>query len=254
MRVPKDNEDPFEMLRRSDPAPLKDMPGPESDFGQRVKAAAKADTPTVAQGKRRVLTVAIAAAAALAGVAAAYYLARPATQPSVVVCYEATTLDSTREAVAAPPALTVAACEQPWRDGTLKSESVDKGEIPSLVGCVNDTGTLWVFPSHDESLCKELGLANHEPTRTPDDNTALISLLVDMFHTEECLSIADAQQRINQLLDSHNLTTWRMVVATEPTDERPCASFSLDVPGKTINLVPIPIPPPNEDPGVNSSP
>lgn len=246
MRVPDHNEDPYEMLRRVDPAPLEDMPGPESAFGQRVKAAAKSGTPIARQRARRVLTVAIAAAA-LVGVAAAYYLTRPATEPSVVVCYEATTLDSTREAVAAPPALTTAACEQPWIDGTLKSGNVVKGEIPPLIGCVNDTGTLWVFPSDDESLCKALGLANHEPTSTPDDSTALMGLLTDMFNIGECVSITDAEQDITQLLDTNDLTQWRIVVATPLTDERPCASFSLDPTTRTINLVPIPTPPQNEN-------
>lgn len=245
--MPNHDEDLFELLRRADPAPLEDMPGPESDFGHRVREAAKSGATIKPQRKRRVLTVAIAAAAALFGVAAAYYLTRPATQPSVVVCYQANTLDSTRVAVAIPPALTTAACEQPWRDGTLKSETVDEGEVPPLVGCVNDTGTLWVFPSDNGALCQDLGLANHEPTRTPDDSAILTGLLLDMFRTEECLSIADAQQQIAQLLDTHGLTLWHVVVATTPTDERPCASFSLDPPTKTIGLVPIPTPPQNED-------
>jgi len=245
--VTNHNQDPYELLRRADPAPLEDMPGPESDFGQRVKAAAKTGLPIVRQRKRRVLTVAIAAAAALGGVAAAYYLTRPATEPSVVVCYEATALDSTREAVAAPSALTTAACEQSWRDGTLKSDTVAEGEIPPLVGCVNDTGTLWVFPSDDVAVCKDLGLANHEPTRTADDSTTLMGLLTDMLSIGECLSLADAQDETSRLLDANNLTQWQVVVATAPTEERPCASFSLDSPTKTINLVPIPIPPQNED-------
>ncbi|MDX2344543.1 MAG: hypothetical protein QNL26_11875 [Acidimicrobiia bacterium] len=245
--MPNHNQDPYELLRRSDPAPLKDMPGPESAFGQRVKAAAKSGVPVVQQRKRRVPTVAIAAAAALAGVAAAYYLTRPATEPSVVVCYQAATLDATREAVAAPPALTTAACEQPWIDGTLKSDTLGEGEIPPLVGCVNDTGTLWVFPSNYASLCKDLGLANHEPTGTPDDSTTLMGLLSDMINLGECLSIADAQQEITQILDTNDLTLWQINVVTAPTDERPCASFSLDAPTKTINLVPIPTPPQNEN-------
>lgn len=224
---------------------MEDMPGAESEFGLCVREAAKSQTGTQPQRRRRTLTLAVAVLTALAGVAAAYYITRPATEPSVVVCYEAADLDSTRVAIAAPPSLTTDACEQPWLDGTLRSDTQHVGQIPPFVGCVNERGTLWVFPGDDDQLCQDLGLANHEPASTPDDHTRLMGLLTDMFHPEECIPIADAEQRIVQLLTSNDLSTWNVRIATQPTNERPCASFSLDPPTNMIRLVPIPTPPTN---------
>jgi hypothetical protein len=48
---------------------------------------------------------------------------------------------------------------------------------------------------------------------------------------------------VRESLRRHGLTAWRVVAAGPFTKERPCASLAIDLPSRTVRLVPLPGPP-----------
>ncbi|MEZ5176612.1 MAG: hypothetical protein R2823_10505 [Acidimicrobiia bacterium] len=239
----KDRRDLFEALREGDPARMSNS---EQDalLRQRIKSRVlAADRRPLRATRRRILVVALVAAFALASTAAAIYLAREPSDPAGIGCYQAATLDAPQFGVRAPSSLHPSECEQLWADGTLTNPSVvPKGEIPQLVGCVNPAGGLAVFPSNDDQLCDRLGLARYEePTRT--DVVELNVQLLGLFTTEKCMTMDDAQTRVEDILTAQGLSNWSVTVTTPASADRPCASFSLNGSDHTILLVPIPVPP-----------
>lgn len=238
----EDRRDLFDALREGDPAR---MGGTEQDAVLREHIKSKvlmAGRRPLRATRRRVLVVALVTAFALASTAAAVYFAREPSEPTGIGCYQAATLDAPQFLVGSPSSLHPSECEQLWRDGTLTNLSVvPKGETPQLIGCVNAVGGLAVFPSDDDQLCDRLGLARYvQPART--DAPKLNIQLVELFSTERCMAMDDAQIRAEDILIAHGLTDWSVTITKPASPERPCASFSLNAGDRSILLVPIPRP------------
>ena len=191
-------------------------------------------------GKRRLL-VAVAVLAAVS-VAATWLLTRDVTNPTAVVCYEEVSLDSDRAAAATGGDLDPSLCAAEWESGPLVNEDiVDKGEVPPLVGCVTDQGVLAVFPTYDQGICEELGLAQPNPGSFSEGNDIrqLQEDLIDHFSEQACQPMLAAEVDVREILDSSGFEDWQIRVGSSRPD-RPCASHAVDPESKTIHLVPIP--------------
>ena len=118
---------------------------------------------------------------------------------------------------------------------------VPAGQIPPLVGCVTDQVVLAVFPSNDQDLSRKLGLAvPNEASFTEGDKVRrLTDDLVDHFLEQDCQPLDTAEADVRAILDGSGFEDWE-IRATPGRPDRPCASFGIDPPTKTIHLVPIP--------------
>lgn len=236
------SRDLFDALREGDPALVA---GPEQDAALRRDIRSRvltADRRPLRAVRRRILVVALLVAAALLATAAGLYLTREPSDPQGIGCYQAAQLDTLQVVVGAPSSLHPRECEPLWRDGTLTNPAITpQGEVPQLIGCVTAGGGLAVFPSDDNQLCGRLGLAGYEQP-TQNDAMDLNQRLLDLFSTGGCLTISDAQLRIEEILADQGLDDWSVTISTPASTERPCASFSLDGDKHRILLVPIPRP------------
>lgn len=238
----KHNRDVFDALREGDPA-LVHSPEHDAVLRRNIKARVlDADRRPLRATRRKILVVALLVATTLLVTAAALYLTREPSDPRGIACYQAAALDAPQFIVDAPSTLHPNECESLWDDGTLVNRSVvPEGEIPELIGCVTTGGGLAVFPSNDKQLCDRLGLTGYEqPTR--NDAIDLNQQLLDLFSTSGCMTINDAQLRIESILAEQGLNDWSVTISTPASTERPCASFSLSGGERRIVLVPIPRP------------
>ncbi|MGH8874152.1 MAG: hypothetical protein ACRDVM_02710 [Acidimicrobiia bacterium] len=242
--------DAFELLRRNDPVQVEDLPGPDGADAQALKQRILA-TPRqewkahrLPTGRRRLaVALAIGLVAALS-IAAAWYLTREVTRPSVT-CYQQPSLASDRVGIGSPEILSAAECVEAWQSRTLVNPTVAQpGEVPPLTACVNEVGAVAVFPTGDSGICERLGLALPEPASVERQQPILElrEALVDYFAARGCVPVDLAEEDVEALLVEAGFSEWR-VEAMPTTAERPCASFSLESEAQTIRIVPIPRPP-----------
>ncbi len=238
----KHNRDVFDALREGGPA-LVHSPEHDAVLRRNIKARVlDADRRPLRATRRKILVVALLVGTALLVTAAALYLTREPSDPRGIACYQEATLDAPQFIVDAPSSLQPSECGPLWDNGTLTNPAVAPGgEIPQLIGCVTTGGGLAVFPSDDNQLCDRLGLARYEqPTR--NDGIDLNQRFLDLFSTGGCMTIIDAQLRIEDILADQGIDDWSVTISTPASIERPCASFSLDGDGRRILLIPIPRP------------
>jgi len=240
-------DDAFAILRSNDPVDEATVDGANSPKARALLAdivttpRPPLDRPERSVRRRLVFAIAIALLAVVS-VAATWLFLRDVTDPISVGCYQDTSLDSDVVAVASGGALDVSLCEPVWKDGTLTNNTAaPAGQVPPLIGCVTNTGNLAVFPSSAEDLCGRLGLAEPAPESVPagDAIRQLNNELVAHFEANDCQPIEDAETDIRRILDRHGLNDWQVQVSLGGPD-RPCASFGLDAPNRTIHLIPIP--------------
>ncbi len=253
--MPRD-PDAFELLRAADPVDEAALPTHDSPQAQRALAeilatprettARETTAVTGLRWSRRRVTAAVAVGfAALAAIAAGTLLLRPVSEPVGIACYDAPSLDAGRTAAASGvSADPVQACGDFWLDGTIANPAVSPvGVVPPLVACVDDVGSLSVFPTDDPDACQRLGLAVPEPDSLPGAEVvrAVNDRLVAYFAGVDCAGLADATVEVRRILDEAGLAGWS-IEAGPPTAERPCASFGLDAENQIVVLVPIPRP------------
>lgn len=236
----------LELLRSFDPVDLGQVEGPDSerarDLLERVMRAPRPATRRSAV--QRSARPAVLAMLALFLLAATWFLTREVETPQSIACYQAVDLDS--DVAAAPPGRPAAAeaCAQVWEDGVLSNpDLVPVGAVPALTACVTQAGTLAVLPTGDSAVCEELGLAYPEPSsQTEADNVRqLDSSLNQLFSSSDCVAIDDVVAQVRLIMADSDLLDWTIDLGAA-TDERPCASYSLDARTRTITLVPIPSP------------
>jgi len=231
--------DIFDALREDDPADRID-PQEAARIKARVRARVLADASRRRRSRRRVLLAAAVAVLALAAVAAAVYLTRQPTQISGIGCAADLSLDAVH-VVEPTGGLDPQRCAPLWADGTITNpDIVPAGQVPPLVGCVNDAGTLIVLPTDDPGVCERLGMAAFAP---PSDATSSIievqDRLVEQINPQVCPSFDDAQRIAEQALDDAGIDDWTVVVSQAPTDREPCPSLAFDHTSREILLVPI---------------
>ena len=232
--------DIFDALREIDPADRID-PTDAAQIKARVHARVLAQVSARRPGGRRVIVAVAVAVLALASIAAAVYLTRQPTQVAGIGCAEDLTLDVVH---VIPPTGTLdpQQCAALWADGIIVNPAVaPAGQVPPLLGCVNDAGTLVVFPTDDQGLCERLGMVNYMP---PSDATSSIveveNRLVERINPQTCPSFDDTEQLIEQTLDAAGLDDWTVTVSQPPTDQRPCPSLSFRSDLHQIVIVPAP--------------
>lgn len=229
--------DIFDALRDADPAGGID-PQDAAHIKARVHARVLALASTRRSGRRRVLlAVAVLALAAVAAV----YLTRQPTQISGIGCAEDLTLDAVH-VIPSKGGLDARQCTPLWADGTITNPAIaPAGQVPPLLGCVNDSGTLIVVPTDDQGVCEHLGMTVFAP---PSDATVSIveleDRLVEQINSETCSSFDDAKQIVEQALDDAGIDDWTVTVAQQPTDQRPCPSLAFDSATRQILIVPVP--------------
>lgn len=238
----KHRRDLFDALREGDPALVSSA---EQDVVLRRNIKSRvlnAGRRPLRATRRKILVVALLVATALLATAAALYLTREPSDPRGIACYQAAALDAPQFIADAPLSLHPSECQPLWDDGTLANPTVTpEGGVLHLIGCVTSGGGLAVFPSDDSQLCERLGLAGYEqPTR--DDSIDLNQQLLNLFSSVECVTMSDAQLRIEAILSDQDFDDWTVTMSTPASTERPCASFSLNVDQRKILLVPIPRP------------
>lgn len=195
----------------------------------------------------RVLVAAVAATMVLVGgtVAATLLTQREVTDPAAVVCFEAADLESSRAAVSVDEP-SVAACAELWTGATFSLAGVRPGDVPPLAGCTLEAGLLGVFPAvtavEPEDVCGQLGLPVATLGRI-DANPNLVGVLGERLPPGSCVELDEAAEISRAALDELALDDWTVVVSTDATDDRPCASFSVDRGALQVVLVPVPVPP-----------
>jgi hypothetical protein len=220
------------------------MPDPQTPLGRALlDRILTSSHPTPRAGSSRALRIAVASITVILISAGAWAIVAQVSEPRGVACYEAASLDGKIVVVAAPSTLEPSVCHRLWLDGTLSNPDFDQSP-PPLTGCVSPGGALLVFPGADPQLCQELGLTIHDPGE-PDQNLTLNHKLLGYFGSTACPPLEDSIENVEAILRSLELHEWT-VEAGIGTGDRPCASFSLDVPRKIVVLVPIPRPPTQE--------
>ena len=189
------------------------------------------------KARRRRLAV-VSIVALLTSAATVYRLSSRPTNPLNIGCYAAPHLTSRTEIVPDDGRPAVEICAQLWRAGAFGAQPV-----PKLVACVLPSGTVGVFPGEGGETCASLRLGVLRDTRPEGvsrDVGALRARLVDLFRAEECLDQPRANQLVTQELTARGLTDWMVTAVGAFTAERPCASIGVDVPDRTVLLVPVP--------------
>jgi len=243
------DHDILDVLKFGDPAPLDTVPGPDSQLARQILATvmANAAAPVPPTRRPRRLLAAVIAAAVIAATAVTAWALnnRTATNPVSVLCYDAASTSAS--AIEAPRAAVPdsSACAPFWDNGVLPiSSDLPRGQVPPLVACVNDGGTLAVFPGDEPGLCADLGLADAAPPSAgpsvvPDAAFQLRQQLIDTINAQTCLSIDDAEQATLDTFRKLGINDW--TVQPQPVNPaRPCASLAIDEANHTIILVPTP--------------
>lgn len=242
-----ESRDNLERLRSLNPVDLDQVEGPDSERAQDLLARVL-QTPRPATrrsaAQRTVRLAAVLAILALFLLAATWLLTREVETPQSIACYQAVDLDS--DVAAAPPGrpATAEACAQVWDDNVLTNpDLVPAGSVPPLTACVTQAGTLAVFPTGDSTVCETLGLAHPEPSSQDeaDQVRQLDTSLNQFFASSDCVAIEDAVARVRQILNDSGFSEWT-IQQEQATGARPCASYSLNAPTQTINIIPIPEP------------
>ncbi len=235
------NRDVFDLLRAGDPAALATLPDSESPLARSIRATVMANVaPAPSSGTRR-RVIAIVILIVVLATAAAWVLSnRDVADPEGILCYDAPTLDASAIVAFRDGDATTDVCASLWLDQTLPiNDQLPKNKNPSLVGCVTDAGAFAVFPSTDNSLCAELGLAEPTDARGPDPLVELRQRLALSINPESCVTIEQAVQIAQDELGELDLEDWAVEPQRERPD-RPCASISIDIATNTIVIVPVP--------------
>ncbi len=234
-----DEPDIFDALREDDPAVGID-PQEAARLKTRVRARVLAHAVPRRPFRRRVL-VAVAVAVLALGVAAAWYLTRQPTNPAGIGCAEDLSLDAVH-VVTPIGGLDPHQCAPLWADGTITNPDIaPPGQVPPLVGCVNDTGTLIVLPTDDQRVCGRLGMANYIPPA--GDTVSILEVqnrLAGHINPKTCPTFEDAQHLAQQALEDVGIDDWTVTIAQPPTDQRPCPTLAIDHTTRQIILVPAP--------------
>jgi hypothetical protein len=236
--------DPIDRLRGANPLPEEQAPGPDTPgaralFDRIVQSPAGNGLDEVA--RRRTLrrkALILVPAAALVAVAAGFAISRAVRQPLIVACYERATLHAPREVIA-PTGTPVQSCRALWGPG---AEFNPAGSVrtPPLVACVLGSGAVGVFPDTlRPDTCSALGLGG--PPRSSEQAPRILQLersLATRF-LSSCVGRGSAVRYAEAALRRSGLVGWRVLTPAPFTSAEPCASAAVEVPGRTVSLIPV---------------
>lgn len=189
------------------------------------------------QRQRRILPFAMVVVG-LSTAAFAWAMTRQASDPLQVGCYAEVDLGGDIVVLETDERGFVGVCTQAWERGDL-GESV---EVPDLAACVLDSGAVGVFPRDEVEPCGSLGLSGLAEEPAPDEQelVGLDDAVTEMFLARGCVEPGEGRQIVTSALAERGLKDWSVLDAGPYSDERPCASVSIDPTAKTVTLVPIP--------------
>lgn len=198
--------------------------------------------------KRRRRRLALILAPAALGVLVAtgfttYALVREPTHLESIGCYERASLDANVAVVGADERTPADICGEVWRTGGFGKE----GASPALTACVLPTGAVGVFPGPD-TTCSDLGLAKIPASYTEQMEgfaglqAAIVAKLGEPPSGSsrggpECVPKDDARLIVKRELEIRGYSDWKVEIAGDFTEARPCADVSFDTGGKTVILV-----------------
>lgn len=240
-------KDPFDILLSYEPVDMAEIELYANTHAEGVKQQILA-SPRVVDGvveghreRRPMRRIAAVAASVAVLAAAAFVVTRAVSDTDAMACYGAVDLEADRVGLQ-PAELDVAACAELWEDGSLVNKAIiPAGEIPPLTGCVDDDGTLRVFPTADAGECGRLGLAVYEGSAPQNvDSIVMVQERLRLFVAgNACVALSDLAAEARSQLAAEGLTDWA-VVEGAPTSGRTCASFAVDDGTMTILIVPVP--------------
>jgi hypothetical protein len=232
-------------LRAANPVLPEDAPPPDSFQAEALFERIIATEPNVTGRRRRVWwqrTWVLVPAAVLAA-AAGYGVFHKVSQPLVVACYATPTLTGSRAVVTSEDLGPIAACDPFWRAGGEFNTTGDAG-LPPLFACVLHTGAVGVFPGTEGSdTCSALGLApagaSGKEQGENEDIVEVQTALSERF-ISRCVGREEAVSMAERELADHGLVDWHVAAGRPFSEQEPCASLAVDIPGRTISLVPVP--------------
>lgn len=106
----------------------------------------------------------------------------------------------------------IAACRALWNSGQLPlMDEISDGTDPELVACTGDRGVVEVYPGRGPAVCTALGLAEADiEAMLADPRRELLARITAEIH-EPCLSMDQAVQRADELLDELGFEGWSIV-------------------------------------------
>jgi hypothetical protein len=230
-----EHDDVLDRIRRANPVP------PGTTNGRRLAPDADALFTDIVRARprpRRAVLIAVAIAIALLILAAlaGFFLRREAvpTRPSEAACYPAVDLHPRRIVAVVVGDDARAACAEQWRLG-----NVGPGPPPhDFAVCLLPSGTQAVFPGEAGTTCARLGLKVAAPGRRAE---AALSTDLARALGDKCYDEAGARALIGERLAAHDLSGWDVSLRSDSrfSDARPCASVFIDIPTRTILIVPI---------------
>jgi hypothetical protein len=230
-------------LRAANPVRPQDVPSPESPQPEALFERIVATDPSASSRRSRVRwqRTWLLVPAALLAAAAGYGIFHQASQPLVVACYAGPALTASRDVVASGDLGPIAACDDLWRPGGEFNSAGDAG-LPPLFACVLEPGTVGVFPGAKGSdTCSALGLAPADPGKSQGGNDDIVEVqtaLSDAF-ISRCVGRDEAVGIAERELADHGLVDWHVEAGMPFSEQEPCASLAVDIPGRTISLVPV---------------
>jgi hypothetical protein len=156
------------------------------------------------------------------------------TTPGTAVCYPAADLHPHRTAVVGTVDAE-AACAEQWRLGHLGD-----GPVPRFATCILPTRTIALIPATSDTTCEDLGLAR--PAVGGDSHSiARMGDAVTKRLFDECLGGSASAAAAREELHKFGLDNWNVEITTERafSPSEPCGSVFIDVPDKTLVVIPI---------------
>ena len=155
--------------------------------------------------------------------------------PLMISCYSAADLHSNQLVVARTLDDPVETCR-----AALEKSDPSQDPAPS-VACLTRTGTAAVFPG-DESTCENLGLADLDITLSDDEAHAIAftESVTNELSTRGCQPPDVVGRLVEEQFSTFELDEWRVTYEHEATADEPCGSIAIDVPTRTVTVIPIP--------------
>jgi hypothetical protein len=160
------------------------------------------------------------------------------TDPTVINCFAAPSLDASMTVVPASGADPIAACLELWVDGAV-TDDLEVDAPDDLTACILRGGQIGVFPLLANRACASLDLPEADSTRD-DLNRQVVELarsLGERLNPQTCVGETEARRMAAEEVDALGLAF--SVRLREPfTEQKPCATAAIDAEQALVLLVP----------------
>ena len=261
--------DPLDRLRDADP--LHDHPAPDAgDPAARAMREAVLAGQSGAPAHRRRWIAGVAAAAAVATAAAIAVTTSRVQDPVRVGCYDAPSTQASTAVVQVGDEGPVGTCEALWATGQIDPDVTDPADVPPLVACTLDSGSVGVFPADrcDDVVDtpppspsppgtpspgpRETPSASSTPSASPtpppglpmpdygtdDERVRRAMEQIRLALLDRCLTLDAAVDVAEQALADEDLQGWTVGPVIEDYPGGTCAGFFPDTSEQFVGFVP----------------